>query len=126
MKPQHLPSSNSKLLGIGGNHFSEKRLQKINTGIVRLLGQDGARLPKTPETVFLDIPDLMALLEVSRRTVGHWCRTSALPFVRIRGKCYFRLREVMLFLEKLSLKGSGTFPKLGTSEKWIPTNKRDP
>lgn len=66
-----------------------KRLDEIKQDVTTLKGQSGL------ETDYIDTPDLMALLHVSKRTAMRWRSAGRLPFIKIGRKIYYRLDAIL-------------------------------
>lgn len=66
-----------------------KRLDEINDDVSLLKGQSCL------ETDYIDNPDLMALLHVSKRTALRWRSSGRLPFIKIGRKLYYRLDVIL-------------------------------
>lgn len=66
-----------------------KRLDDINEDVTAIKGKTGQ------DNDYIDNPDLMALLHVSKRTALRWRSSGRLPFIKIGRKIYYRLGVIL-------------------------------
>lgn len=50
---------------------------------------------KRPEETLLDVPDVMALLKVSKRTISNWSKSGVLKPHKLGGKVYFLFSDIL-------------------------------
>lgn len=80
--------------------IDERVFEKMKQ-LISLLHQRSKNLvPKPAKGEWLDNQDVIMLLDVSQRTLQSYRDRGVLPYSQIGHKCYYKLADVKLLLEK--------------------------
>ena len=75
-------------------------LNKISDEIKQLLEKSRKLRSSQKENKYLDNQDVCLLLNISPRTLQTYRDKRILPYIQIDRKCYYKLEDVNLFIEK--------------------------
>lgn len=80
--------------------IGECTLNKISDEIKQLLEKSRKLRSSQKENKYLDNQDVCLLLNISPRTLQTYRDKRILPYTQIDRKCYYKLEDVNLFIEK--------------------------
>lgn len=80
--------------------IGECTLNKISDEIKQLLEKSRQLRSSQKENKYLDNQDVCLLLDISPRTLQTYRDKRILPYIQIDRKCYYKLEDVNLFIEK--------------------------
>ncbi len=80
--------------------IGECTLNKISDEIKQLLEKSRKLRSSRKENKYLDNQDVCLLLNISPRTLQTYRDKRILPYIQIDRKCYYKLEDVNLFIEK--------------------------
>ena len=61
-------------------------------------------LGKKPEEVLIDNHEFIIYMQISKRTAQTWRDERRIPFIQIGGKIYYKLSDVLIFLEQNTIR----------------------
>jgi hypothetical protein len=62
-----------------------------------------SQLHRPPDQVIWDDVDLRDNLKVSQRTTAMWRQENIIPYSKVHGKIYYKLSDVLAFIEKYKI-----------------------
>lgn len=80
--------------------IGECTLNKISDEIKQLLEKSRKLRSSQKKNKYLDNQDVCLLLNISPRTLQTYRDKRILPYIQIDRKCYYKLEDVNLFIEK--------------------------
>lgn len=80
--------------------IGECTLNKISDEIKQLLEKSRKLRSSQKENKYLDNQDVCLLLNISPRTLQTYRDKRILPYIQIDRKCYYKLEDVNLFIER--------------------------
>lgn len=84
-----------------GLKIIDERVFERMKQLIRILHERSKNLvPKSVKGEWVDNQDVLLLLGISLRTLQSYRDRGVLPYSQIEHKCYYKLSDVQLFLEK--------------------------
>jgi len=69
-------------------------LQKIEKKLDLMLKRQLLKQKQDPNYIILDNADLMHLFKISKETASNWRAEGILPYSKIKGKTYYKLKDI--------------------------------
>jgi len=79
---------------------ADEKLEKIEERLDEFILLLKEKQRTNPEEVFFDNQEFLQLMNVSKRTAQYWRDTRLIGYCQIGNKLYYRLSDVLLFLNK--------------------------
>ncbi len=86
-------------------------ISKVNTIHLQVIN-----LHKRPEEVLIDNTEFIEYLHLSKRTAQTWRDEKRIPFIQIGAKIYYKLTDVLKFIEQNTTRSS-TFEARSNAER---------
>lgn len=75
-------------------------LDKINNKLDLLLKRQLLKQKQDSNYIILDKEDVMYLFKISAKTVSNWSEEGILPYSKIKGKIYYKLKDIHKLIDE--------------------------
>jgi len=75
-------------------------MSSLENKVDQLMKEYRIRRIKDPEFVILDNSDFMEMFKISARTAQNWRDEGLIEYAQVKGKIYYKLKDVQKFLER--------------------------